>query len=218
VRELLWILDAFDLEGADTDPVVRNAEANATLGQPMRRKELLERIGERVGITQLSADDNAGLERSARNLLQLGRAVVRHPRRGKLRGADLEADETPRALRAALALDLRLLDLRSLRLLRLLGLAFRLRLRLAFGLHLRRLVTLLAEGEILLPERHVRLVRSCRRQIRRGRRRGLYLGRRRLLALLPAERKILLPEGNLGLVGRRRGLDFRLLALPAAER
>src|SRR5439155_10644724 len=114
VRELLGIFDARDLEGADTDPVVGDAETDSTLRQPMRGKELLERLGECVGITQLPADDNAGLERSTRNLLQLRRPVVRHPRRGKLRGADLETDDTLRALRAALALDLRLPDLRSL--------------------------------------------------------------------------------------------------------
>src|SRR5207244_4152438 len=94
IRELLLVLDAGDLEGADTDPVVRKAEPNALLGQAVLREEVLERLGERFGIAQLPADDDARGERLTRDLQQLCRAVVRDTRRGKLRGADLHADDT----------------------------------------------------------------------------------------------------------------------------
>src|SRR5207302_5116093 len=140
VRELFLIGDARDVERADTDAIVGDPEAHALLRQLVLGEELLQRFGERGGVAQLSAHDDPGLERLARDLQQLRSAVVRNTRGCELRRADLQADEALRALGAAGRLDLRLLLLALLR----------------FGL-LGSLLAFLAvaERELLLPERNL---------------------------------------------------------------
>src|SRR3954470_2051979 len=177
VRELLLVADAGDLEGADTDAVVCDAEADALLRQAVRREEGLQRLRERVRVAQLAADDDARVERGACDLQELGRAVVRDARGRELRSADLEACDALCAAAAARRLDLlrfrrlrrlRFLLLLVLRLLRLLGRTLGLRLLLLLAS---------AEREILLPERHLRL-RLERRQLLGGHRR-VHTGRGR---------------------------------------
>src|SRR5439155_20794054 len=149
VRELFRIVDPGDLERPDADAVVRNPEADSSLRQLVLGEELLERHGERVRISQLSADDDACLERFASDLQQLGGSVVGDARGGQLGRPDLEADESLRPLpAAALPLCPRLADLALLRRLRLLGL---LRLSDAVGLHhlLALLALFAAERDVL---------------------------------------------------------------------
>src|SRR5207253_7952771 len=120
--------------------------------------ELLQRRGERVRVAELPADDDAGVERLARNLQQLGCAVVGNACGRELRRADLQSDEALRALPTLRRLDLRLLVLALLRPLGLLGL-------LRSAGRFRCLLALLAaaEGEVFLPERDLLL--RIRRQL-----------------------------------------------------
>src|SRR5437660_1482263 len=71
---------------------VERSWPNAFLGQAVLPEELFERLGERVGIAELPADDDARGERFARRLEQLCRPVVRDTCRSELRRADLQAD------------------------------------------------------------------------------------------------------------------------------
>jgi hypothetical protein len=63
-------------------------------------EEGTENVREQLGLAQLAADDEAGVELGARDLDELGDAVVDDARRGELGGADLEPDEALAALRA----------------------------------------------------------------------------------------------------------------------
>ena len=65
VGKLLLVFDPGDLEGADADPVVRDAESHAFLGQAVLGEEVLEGLGECVWVAKLAADDDAR-ERAAR--------------------------------------------------------------------------------------------------------------------------------------------------------
>ena len=73
VRELPLVVDAVELEDADADPVRGDAEADAAAGKLVLREELVERRRERRDVPHLAADDDARLERLARELEQLRR-------------------------------------------------------------------------------------------------------------------------------------------------
>src|SRR5437762_1604901 len=68
VVQLLVVLDAADLEHADADAVAGDAEPDSLAGQLVRPEEPLQRLGQRLGVPQLSADDDAGLQGLARDL------------------------------------------------------------------------------------------------------------------------------------------------------
>src|SRR5882724_5205890 len=76
VGELLLVVDSVDVEDADTDPVRSDPEANAFPRQIVLLEELVERTAERRDVADLSADDDAGLERLAGELDQLRATVV----------------------------------------------------------------------------------------------------------------------------------------------
>ena len=63
VVEELRIVDADDVERADADPVVGDAEPNALARQVVALEELAQRVRECAGVAQLAADDDAVLER-----------------------------------------------------------------------------------------------------------------------------------------------------------
>ncbi len=114
VLELLLVRDSVDLEDAHADPVVRDTEPNAALRKLVELEEALERVAQRVRVADLAGDDEAGLERLAERVDQLGSAVVDDLRGCDLGGTDLETDELLRALllpllRSALLARLRLL-------------------------------------------------------------------------------------------------------------
>ena len=98
VLELLLVRDAVDLEDAHADPVVRDTEPNAALRKLVELEEALERVAQRIRVADLAGDDEAGLERLAERVDQLGSAVVDDLCGCDLGGADLEADELLRAL------------------------------------------------------------------------------------------------------------------------
>ena len=58
VRELLRIVDAGHLEGADADAVVGDPQAHAALGKLVALEELLQRDRERLRVAELAADDD----------------------------------------------------------------------------------------------------------------------------------------------------------------
>jgi hypothetical protein len=70
-------------------------------GSPLLAEEGTENVREQLGLAQLAADDEAVVELGARDLDELGDAVVDDARRGELGGADLEPDEALAPLRAA---------------------------------------------------------------------------------------------------------------------
>ena len=109
VLELLRVRDAVDLEDAHADAVVGDAEPDAPLRKLVQLEEALERVAERIRVADLARDDEAGLERLAEDLDQLGSAVVHDLRGGELRGTDLETDELLRALVLPLVCRARLL-------------------------------------------------------------------------------------------------------------
>src|SRR5205823_758454 len=93
VPELPRVDDADDVERSHADPVARDAEPDAPPRELVLAEEGLQRLDERLRVAQLAADDDAGVERLARELEELRLAVVRDPRGGQAGGADLEADE-----------------------------------------------------------------------------------------------------------------------------
>ena len=72
VRKLFRVVDAGDLEGSDADPVVRDPEPDPALREVVTLEEVPERNCERLGITELPADDDAVVERLAHDLHELG--------------------------------------------------------------------------------------------------------------------------------------------------
>ena len=72
IGELLFVVDAVDVEDAHTDAVRPDAEADALARQVVLLEELVERTGERSDVADLAADDDAGLERLAGELDDLG--------------------------------------------------------------------------------------------------------------------------------------------------
>ncbi len=80
----LRVLDADDVEGADADPIVRDAEPDALARQVVALEELAQRDCERLGVAELAADHDAVLERRGHRLKELGRIVVRHAGRSDL--------------------------------------------------------------------------------------------------------------------------------------
>ena len=68
VGELLRVVDAGDLEGADADAVVGDSEPHALLGQVVSGEELLQGRRERIRVAELPPDHDSRLERLARNL------------------------------------------------------------------------------------------------------------------------------------------------------
>src|SRR5580765_3728772 len=122
VSELLGVGDPRDLERADADPVVCEAESNAALRESVLREEFLQCFCKSVRIAQLAADDDSRREGLAGYLQELGAAVVRDARCSELGCADLQAGDPLGSLDAAYSLDLRNLLLALLGLLRLLRL------------------------------------------------------------------------------------------------
>src|SRR5262249_14554067 len=104
VLELPRVLDAADLEHPDADAVVGDAEPHALARKLVLAEERLQLLGEQLRLADLAADDDAVAERLARDLDELGHAVVHDPRGRELRAADLEADQALRALAVAGAL------------------------------------------------------------------------------------------------------------------
>src|SRR5207253_3112094 len=84
---------AADLEHADADAVAGDAEPDSLAGQLVHPEEALQRLGQRLGLAQLAADDDAGLQGLARDLDELRRAVVDDARGREVGGADLQPDE-----------------------------------------------------------------------------------------------------------------------------
>ena len=124
------------------------------------REEVLERLGERVRIAKLSADDDARARAARGRAGAARRAVVRDARGGELRRADLQADEAPLGV-AALGLHLRSLRLRSFGCFGSWAPSSSARARPSpsgsSACLLDRLVAVLAaEREVLLPERDLR--------------------------------------------------------------
>ena len=68
VGELLLVVDPVDVQDADADAVRADAEPDALARQLVLLEELVERAGERRDVPDLAADDDAGLERLAREL------------------------------------------------------------------------------------------------------------------------------------------------------
>ena len=105
VRKLALVVDAVDVERAHADAVRPDAEADAAARQLVVGEEPVERRRERRDVAHLAGDDDARLERLARELdeLRLRAAVVDDARGGDLRGADLETDDLllPRAASAS---------------------------------------------------------------------------------------------------------------------
>ena len=93
VRKLLLILDACDLDRADADAVVGEPDADVPLRQLLLREELLQRLGERLDVAHLTPGDQAGRQRRAGELHDLGGAVHGHARGVEPRGAELETDD-----------------------------------------------------------------------------------------------------------------------------
>src|SRR5919198_3097384 len=98
VRELLRVDDADDVERAHADPVVGDAEADAAARELVLAEEGLQRLGERLRVAELAADDHPGVERLAGELEELRLAVVRDAGGGQPGRADLEADQALRRL------------------------------------------------------------------------------------------------------------------------
>ena len=71
VLELLRVGDAGDLEDADADPVVGDAEPHALARKLVLAEERAQRVGEQLRLAQLAADDDAVLEALARDLDEL---------------------------------------------------------------------------------------------------------------------------------------------------
>src|SRR5207302_1185164 len=237
VRELLRVGDADDVERPHADPVVRDAEADAAARELVLPEEGLQRLGKRLRVAQLAADDDARVEWLAGELEELRLAVVRDAGGGQAGRADLEADEPLRRLR--------LRGLRTFRGLRLprereLLLPERPRLRLGpLLLRLLRRLRLTPEGELLLEQRLLLLLLRERGELggrngrmdpgrrlgdRGGRGQGELLahpvvvrnrgelGGLRRLRLAP-QRDLLLPERRRGL----RAYGLRRLGLPPEE-
>ena len=59
VLELLRVVDARDLEDADADAVVGDAEPDALARKLVLAEERAQRVGEQLGLAQLAADDDA---------------------------------------------------------------------------------------------------------------------------------------------------------------
>jgi hypothetical protein len=76
VLELLLVGDPRDLEDAHADPVARDAEANALARKPVLAEEGTENVREQLGLAQLAADDEAGVELGARDLDELGTPLL----------------------------------------------------------------------------------------------------------------------------------------------
>ena len=76
VRELPLVLDPVDVEGADADAVRREPEPDAAARQLVLLEEAVERPCERGHVAHLAADDDAAVERPARELEEVGGAVV----------------------------------------------------------------------------------------------------------------------------------------------
>src|SRR5581483_278322 len=155
VPQLLVVVDADDVEDAHADAVRRDAETNVLPRELVPREERLQCVGERVGLAQLSRDDDALRERLACDLQKLGGAVVRNARGCELRRADLEPDVALRAVAAGAAAAARERRQRE----REVALQERRLRRSGDGQHLRRRVRLdrglrgALERELLLPER-----------------------------------------------------------------
>ena len=103
VGQLLRILDPRDLDGADADAVVREADPDVALGELVLPEELLERLGERLDLPHLAAGDHAGRQRRAGELHDLHRAVDGDARGVQPRGAELQTDDLLRHSRRSLA-------------------------------------------------------------------------------------------------------------------
>ncbi len=104
VVEARLVVDAGDLEGADTDAIARDADANVLLRQLVLVEERLQGVRERVRVLDLAVDDETAVDRLASELHELVPvAGLGDDRGGDLRGADLEADDLLAATASRLA-------------------------------------------------------------------------------------------------------------------
>ena len=72
VRELALVVDPVDVERAHADPVRADAEPDAPARQLVARVKKLSSAAASAGdVAHLAADDDAGLERNARELHEL---------------------------------------------------------------------------------------------------------------------------------------------------
>ena len=94
VVEAALVLDALDVQGADTDAVAREADADVALRQLLVLEERPDGVGERAFVTHLAVDDDPGGERAAGKTEQLVAAFgLGDDCSSELRGADLQADD-----------------------------------------------------------------------------------------------------------------------------
>src|SRR5205814_7593 len=212
VRELLRVFDPSDLEDADADTVVRDPEADVSARQLVLLEERAQGSRERLRLPKLARDDDPLVELLARDLLELGMAVVGDASGRELRRADLQADDPLRELPRGVALGLlgcglALRLLRGLRLLLALG-----RLRLALPPRLLGLGGLLGlrlalERDLLLEERGLRLLRGRRGRLCRLRYR---LRLRRLQQRLAGGERVEAGGQPVHVDGRRRNRRLSL--------
>src|SRR3954447_26743370 len=102
VLEMGRVGEAADLEAADADAVGAHTEANALHRKLVLAEELLEVRAERVGVTELAADDDAAVERLTCELYDVDLAVLADVRGGDMGGADLQPDDLALLARGAL--------------------------------------------------------------------------------------------------------------------
>ena len=94
VVELGLVVDAGDVERADTDAVAREADAHVLLRELVLVEEHLQLVREGFRVADLAVDDQSAVDRPARELDELVAAVVLgHDGGGDLRSADLETDD-----------------------------------------------------------------------------------------------------------------------------
>src|SRR3954451_267782 len=102
VLETGRVAEAADLEAADAPAVGAQTEANALHRKLVLAEELLEVRAERVGVTELAADDDAAVERLTCELDDVDLAVLADVRGGDMGGADLQPDDLALLARGAL--------------------------------------------------------------------------------------------------------------------
>jgi hypothetical protein len=95
VRQLARVLDARDVDRADTDAVVRDTDADVAAGQAVPLEEMLEGVGKRVDVANLAADHDARGQRLPRDLDEARRPIDLDARGGELRRPDLQSNHLP---------------------------------------------------------------------------------------------------------------------------
>ena len=96
VLELLAVGDVRDVDHANADPGVREAEPDTAPRHAAALEELVQRRRERGRVADLAAGDDALGKRCVRDAGELLAAVVDHVRGGQAAGLDLQPDELVR--------------------------------------------------------------------------------------------------------------------------